>query len=506
MTRKAMGVKDLRLKFPGASSLLFTDLSLAIEEGEKVLLLGPSGCGKSTLLQVLSGMIPQSIDIPVKAEEVSLPESWGFLFQDPDTQFCMPFVDEELAFVLENLCLPQDQMHARIEELLHMVGLRLENPHIPIQSLSQGMKQRLALASVLALKPNALFLDEPTALLDPSGTIQIWQLIKQLDIVQTVVIVEHKINEIIDYVDRVILLSPGGNIVADAQPETLFTEYRSLLIDYGIWYPDVWEDYSILRKKNKATKGVITEEIWSPTLNIKSNNSVSETLIQLNQFMGYRGSEAKLNIAEAEVTRNDWIAITGENGAGKSTLLLALMQLIKTSGSYLLKGSQIEGFHTDLSSQIGYVFQNPEFQFVTNSVYDELAYSLKMMSIAQKQLEGTIAETITRFELDGKENVHPYQLSMGQKRRLSVATAMIMKKNLLLLDEPTFGQDAKNTFAILEQLEQLRREGTTIIMVTHDMEIVKHFATKVWIIEKGTLAEQLKPIGNEEEQRLCKSI
>ncbi|MFZ2674670.1 MAG: ABC transporter ATP-binding protein, partial [Trichococcus flocculiformis] len=159
MERQAY-VEKLKLKFPGDAELLFRDLSFSVAEGEKVLLLGPSGCGKSTLLQVLSGLIPQSIEVPMKAEKLVTPASWGYVFQDPDSQFCMPYVDEELAFVLENLAVPREEMAAKIDFALRQVGLELADSHIPIESLSGGMKQRLAIASVLVLDPEVLFLDE----------------------------------------------------------------------------------------------------------------------------------------------------------------------------------------------------------------------------------------------------------------------------------------------------------------------------------------------------------
>src|SRR5699024_9967013 len=167
-------IQNMRLKFPGEASLQFKDLSFTAYPGEKILLLGPSGCGKSTLLQVLSGLIPHTIEIPMKYDDIHIPEAWGFVFQDPDSQFCMPYVDEELAFVLENLNIPNDQMTEKIHSILHDVGLDHIDLHTPIDNLSQGMKQRLALASALLLQPDVLFLDEPTALLDPEGTIQIW--------------------------------------------------------------------------------------------------------------------------------------------------------------------------------------------------------------------------------------------------------------------------------------------------------------------------------------------
>ncbi|RAV22134.1 ABC transporter ATP-binding protein [Paenibacillus contaminans] len=478
----AAGVKQLRLKFPGDESLLFRDLSFAVGEGEKVLLLGPSGCGKSTLLQVLTGIIPGSVEVPMKHEDITIPASWGYVFQDPDTQFCMPFVDEELAFVLENLQVPRREMPERIRHYLELAGLRLDDIHTPINALSQGMKQRLAIASVLALEPNVLFLDEPTALLDPEGTEQVWQTIKNVARSKTVLIVEHKIDRIVDFVDRVVLFDDQGRIIGDGDKNDVFARYKQQLIEYGIWYPGVWDDYSADRALPEAESRMA--ESGAP-------------LLSLNDFAGYRGKNRKLFIPQADVYPGEWITVVGHNGAGKSTLLLSLMQLIRTTGGYKVQGQDAARIN-DLASQLAYVFQNPEFQFVTNSVYDEVAYTLRLDRVSETEIAEKTKRLLELFELSGKSGQHPYLLSMGQKRRLSVACAIVKEQPILLLDEPTFGQDARNTFAMLEKLEAWRLQGTAIVMVTHDMEIVERYATRIWTIADGKLASDI----NAERKRM----
>lgn len=473
---KSIEVTNLRLKFPNETAFIFKDLSFSVLRGEKVLLLGPSGCGKSTLLQVLSGIIPESIEVPLKYDSIQLPDSWGFVFQDPDTQFCMPYVDEELAFVLENLRIPKNEMDERIKEALATVGLQGLPVRTPIHDLSQGMKQRLALASVLLLQPDVLFLDEPSALLDPKGVIQIWKSVKETASDKTLIIVEHKIDYIADWVDRVVLFDHNGKIIADGVPDTIFLQHRQELMDYGIWYPHVWDDY--LASTNYAS--LVRERAESAKQH--------KPLLTLEQFSGYRGKVEKIYISKAHITQGSWIAILGENGAGKSTFLLALMQLLRTKGQYVLDGQTIEWKKRKqkLPEEISLVFQNPELQFVANSIYDELAFSYKLKGASDIDIK----KWVQLFQLPSNEKRHPYQLSVGQKRRLSVATAFTMGAKILLLDEPTFGQDARNTFMILEQLEYLRKEGTTIIMVTHDLQIAENFATEVWTIENGNLKDR----------------
>lgn len=473
----AAGVERLRLKFPGADALTFRDLSFSVKHGERVLLLGPSGCGKSTLLQVLTGLIPNSIDVPVAADSIQVPERSGYVFQDPDTQFCMPYVDEELAFVLENLLVPREQMKARIELLLERVGLSLDQLHTPIASLSQGMKQRLAVAGALALEPDVLFLDEPTALLDPEGTKQVWETIRRVGEGRTIVIVEHKIEHIVDYIDRVVLFNRAGEITADGSPHEVFAAYKHRLVEDGIWYPGVWDDY-MSNSGRSADQSPSTGE--------------GKPIIQLDDFTVYHGKQQKLRVDALHVSAGEWIAVVGSNGAGKSTLLLGLMKLLKTAGQYVLNGRPANEYR-GLSDEIAFVFQNPEFQFVTNSVYDEVAFALRQDKRPEAELEPKVMRLLADFELAERRAHHPFQLSLGQKRRLSVASAIVKEQRILLLDEPTFGQDAKNTFALLEKLEAWRRKGTAIVMVTHDPDIVSRFATRVWVVQEGELRADLLP-------------
>lgn len=484
-----MQITNLRLKFPGESGFIFKDLTFHIPDGQKVLLLGPSGCGKSTLLQVLSGLIPRSLEVPMKAESIALPHSWGFVFQDPDTQFCMPYVDEELAFVLENLRVPREEMDVRIERVLSSVGLALDDKHTLIHNLSQGMKQRLALASVLLLEPQVLFLDEPSALLDPEGTMQIWEAVKQVANDKTVVIVEHKIEQIVDWIDRVILFNATGEILADGLPQQVFRQYRAELQSYGVWYPGVWEDYiqSAAYRRLMADR----EQAAMTQTSSDAERANAPALLGLVDFVGYQGNKEKIKVREAEVHTGDWIAIVGKNGAGKTTLLQSLIQLLRTSGTYLLQGKPVNGSrkrkNRTLPQGLALVFQNPELQFVADSIFEELAFSLREQGPLNEDAEAKVRALLSAFHLEISERRHPYQLSIGQKRRLSVATAVVQEQQLLLLDEPTFGQDARNTFAILEMLERLRIQGTTILMVTHDDRIVEYFATQVWKVEQGEL-------------------
>ncbi|KRE73854.1 ABC transporter ATP-binding protein [Paenibacillus sp. Soil750] len=478
---EGMSVTNLRLKYPGDDApLIFQGVSFSIERGEKVLLLGPSGCGKSTLLQVLSGIVPDMIELPLKADEIRRPSRWGYVFQDPDTQFCMPYIDEEIAFVLENQEVPREDMPARIRHYLDLVGLHVPDAHTLISTLSQGMKQRLAIASVLALEPEVLFLDEPTALLDDEGTKQVWDTIRAISGDKTLLIVEHKISGMLDLLDRLIILTPEGKVLADGPPLAMFEAYKEQMREYGIWYPEVWEDYA----KENPLANVKGEDQGNmqPT-----NVAPMPPVMVFQDFVGVRGGQIRTSVDNFSVYPGDWITVVGANGAGKSSLLLAIMRLIPTRGSCLIagvKGNKVE----HLAERVGFVFQNPEFQFVTNSVEEELTYGLPEGQ--PKNGQWAAAELLLReYDLLTLRKRHPFQLSLGQKRRLSVASTMVRGPRILLLDEPTFGLDARGTLRMLEQLERLRASGTVIVMVTHDHEIVQRWATRVWQVEAGRVTE-----------------
>lgn len=516
----AAEVAGLRLKFPGVPDLLFRDLSLSIRQGEKVLLLGPSGCGKSTLLQVLGGVIPRVTEVPLKADRLKVPDSAGMVFQDPDTQFCMPYVDEELAFVLENLAVPREEMRPRIEAALLEVGLRLPDAHVPIGSLSQGMKQRLALASVLLLEPDTLLLDEPSALLDPEGRGAIWAAVRRVSERRTVIVVEHRIDEVLDWMDRVVVFRADGSLLADGPAAEVFGRYRAELRDYGIWYPGAWDD-ALAAGREVAARPEGAEAPELPA----AGGACSEPLLQLENFRVMRGGKTVCAVDRAAVMPGDLIALTGPNGAGKSSLLLGLMGLLPRQGECRFGGDAPAGRREQrkaAAKHAAFVFQNPEFQFVTDRVLDEVAFTLRgeafvaanaedsgrqqaaarlfarwtgankrrlarLASQAEPEIATRSAECLERFGLVGYEDRHPYLLSLGQKRRLSVASSVVTNKPLLLLDEPTFGQDARNAFAMLRLCDELRAAGHAILMITHEPEIAALLATQVWHIEDGRL-------------------
>lgn len=484
MTRSLLGCRKLHVQYYDRHQPTLNDITLTIHQGEFVLFLGPSGCGKSTLMHVLSGVIPRSIDAHVKGE-VWRPNQVGILFQDPESQFCMLRLADEIAFSLENKQIAPQTMPEMIEKLKKRVGLE----HLPdtasIHTLSGGQKQRLALATVLALEPEVLFLDEPTAQLDPAGTEQLLSHLHPLSHDHTLVLVEHKLDGVIDGVDRVILFSPEGKIIDDGAPARILRANDRRLSAYGIWKPRLW-----------PTR-------WEEVLDGKEN----ERIAQWKPLRRQRPSRAKrlLHVCDASICYNDhtvwrhvdleveggeWIAVLGPNGSGKSSFLKALMGLIPLRTGkihYDFLPDLIVNRPEMLAQHVGFVFQNPEHQFVTDSVFEEVAFTGRIERWPERQLVKRVNQLLKTFHLDGLREANPYTLSVGQKRRLSVASMLLKTHRLLLLDEPTFGQDAATSRQLIAHLDQLHQKGTTIMMATHDVDLAYRYTTKAIVFAGGRL-------------------
>ncbi len=460
-------------------------INLTINQGESVLFLGPSGCGKSTLLYTLSGIIPRSIHAWIKGN-VKAPQNVGTLFQDPDSQFCMLEIADEIAFSLENKAIPPEKMPDRIASLKKQMDLDHLPDHTQINTLSGGLKQRLALAAVLAMEPEVLFCDEPTAQLDPAGTRQILNDLSQLKGKHTLVLVEHKLDGLMDWIDRVILFSPEGKIIDEGAPLPLFRRNETAITRYGIWKPKLWPATWESIIKGKHPEKV---EQWKPLP--KSSPTEKEPLLTLSEGALYhRKDKALWQKVNLTVYPGEWVVLLGPNGAGKSSLLQTLIGIHSLSSgklSYSFTQSDKELKPEILSQHIGFVFQNPEHQFITDRVEDEVAFIGKLEKWPEKEITEKVEKLLYDFRLLPLREANPYTLSVGQKRRLSVASMLLKEYKLLLLDEPTFGQDATTTEELLERLEILRQRGTAIIMATHDVELAYRHATKAAVLAEGQL-------------------
>lgn len=510
-------IQALSVKYPGRKRPVLRDLSLHVRKGETLLILGPSGSGKSSLALTMNGLIPQSVgqvlagsvrvngvdtqDAPV----AELAQQVGIVFQDPDAQFATLKVEDEIVFGLENLRVHPDQMDAKVELALKQVGMQHARQR-PVFALSGGEKQRVALAALLAMQPEVLVFDEPTANLDSVGTQQVFALLAELKArgQHTLILIEHKLDELMHLVDRVVVLDAEGSLFADGPPHQVFDEHGAELKRLGVWMPQVCLLAHELRQRGAhipnfpITLGEAVKTLGPVVAATKKSREQTETQsradaqtpdLEVRELSFAYGATPALRGASLRVERGDFLAIVGPNGAGKSTLAKHLIGLLTPPmGSVYLQGTDVNRVAAkDLARQVAYVFQNPEHQFVTEQVADEVAYGLRVMHVEEEEALERSAQLLETFGLVRYAKANPFTLSHGEKRRLSVAAMLAMGQEILILDEPTFGQDERNAAALMSLLEDLNGQGKTIIMITHDMRLVAEHARKVAVMLDGSV-------------------
>jgi energy-coupling factor transporter ATP-binding protein EcfA2 len=451
------------------------DVDLHIAHGERVLLLGPSGAGKSTLLAALAGLLPEDSGeaagvVRIDGREPrAAREHVGIVFQDPQTQLVMARSGDDVAFGLENRAVVADRIWPRVSDALDRVGFPYPITR-PTAALSGGEAQRLALAGVLALRPGLLLLDEPTANLDPAGAALIREAVaRSRDEDTTLIIVEHRVAEALDLVDRVIVLEPGGGIRADGAPDVVFAAYGDRLAAEGVWVPGFGTG------PRQAATAATEELLWTDDVTVAR----------------------RLRPVSMSVRAGEVLAITGPNGVGKSTLALTLGGLLAPTAGHVRAFGDRRPPHrwraATLAGRIGSVFQDPEHQFVTAKVADELAVGPRRLGRAPAEVDRLVAELLERLRLAHLAAANPHTLSGGEARRLSVATALATAPRLLILDEPTFGQDRRTWLELVALLAELRERQHGIVAVTHDEDLVRTLADRT--VALGALDAQRPPAG-----------
>lgn len=451
-------------RHPGRRDWALRGVDLRIEPGERVLLLGPSGSGKSTLLAALAGLLEGGDTEGRLLVGGRTPREArggvGILFQDPESQIVMSRAGDEVAFGLENRCVPPYEIWPRVDESLGEVGFTYGRDRAT-DALSGGEQQRLALAATLALHPGLLLLDEPTANLDPDGaallTAALRRVVESAEVgASTVVMVEHRVAASLSLINRAVVLQAGGGVVADGRPADVFARMGDELATAGVWIPG----HPLPRS------GRLSDAAAEPLL-------VAEEL-------GYRypgARTAALDGVNLELRSGEALAVTGPNGSGKSTLALLLGGLLRPTDGTVLAAPSLAGAlgsdpgrwsARDLAARVGSVFQDPEHQFLTGRVVDELTIGPLRAGADSVAARVRADELLTRLHLVHLAEANPFTLSGGEKRRLSVATALAARPSVLILDEPTFGQDRRTTVELLDLLAAQRGAGTAICFVTHD--------------------------------------
>lgn len=501
-------VRNLSLSYEEQS--IINNISFSINKGEKLLLLGPSGSGKSSLALCLNGLIPNSIEgdrtgsIKYAGKEIQsykpgqLSSRIGVVFQDPDSQFCMLTVEDEIAFGLENIKLPKEEMIRKIEWSLSLVGLeKYRQAHI--STLSGGMKQKLALACVMAMEPELMILDEPTALLDPVATKDFAETIDRLqrEMNFSLIVIEHKLDYWVPFIDRTLVFTQSGQLMYDGSLKKGLVHHFDDMKDLGICLPKVTLFGQQVRENfYPLTVDELMEELDEVDTSFPLqavNDFPTPPLIQMKHVSFSRGEKQILKNIHLSINKGEWTAIVGPNGAGKSTLTLMLAGLLKEQQGEIFYGNKL---FKDLDEKvrldsIGYVFQNPEHQFIADTVFDEVAFGPRMKKI--EDIDSKVANILSDFRLLRLKDHNPFILSQGQKRRLSVATMLVDEREFLILDEPTFGQDEKATNEMMKIIQSRVNIGMTALMVTHDMEIVAKFAHQVIVLFEGEVVFQGTP-------------
>lgn len=506
-------------------------LNLTVEAGQRVLLLGASGIGKSTILEGAAGLLGsngyerqdpgQEDGIMIDAEggateghvfvdDVPVREAIGrvgLVLQDPDAQAVFQRLGDNVAFGPENLHVERGEIWRRVDSSLAAVGLQGLQLHRSVTHLSGGQMQRLALAGALAMRPSVLLLDEPTANLDPDGVTQVVTAVRDVldEFRSTMVLVEHHAEPWIDLIDRVIVLGSQTDqdaangqerhtvIMADGTPDEVFRDPNLDFARLGIWVPRrymrgecrIGAIHTGSEPDYPACEGIGEPVLCTKNLAIGRNGKAVATGIDLAFKQG-------------QIT-----ALVGANGAGKSTLALTLAGLLEpVDGEVSASGELAAGAHgvhpgdwksTELASRISYVFQNPEHQFATGSVLDEVMLGPLRVGVEESQARERARTLLRRFDLLRYENANPYTLSGGEKRRLTVAAALASAPRVLILDEPTFGQDRCTWMQMVQLIHGLRSDGVSIIVVTHDRELVTALGARVIELQPENSRREWEP-------------
>ncbi len=474
-------VRDFSFSFDGSAGKALDHVSLTIDEGDFVVITGPSGCGKSTLAMAIGGFIPHVV--PGKSEGTvqvdgrstengslsDLSVLVGIVQQDPESQLCTLSVDDEVSFGPENLCFPVEEVITRRDDALAMVGasrLRGRDVH----TLSGGEKQRIAIASMLAVRPRVLILDEPTSNLDPTATADVLAVIDRLRKTtrMTIVVIEHKLDRVIPMAGRLIIMD-RGRIVLDGPPGELLERHREEIKSLGIRMPNAdGQDAVSVRDRKRALSG--------------------ETVRVDNLRFGYDGREVLHDIS-FRASGGEIIGIVGPNGSGKTTFLGHLLGVHKpTQGRVVVLGADTKGCKVSaMARQVGYVFQNPNHQIFERTVRSEAAFSSVNFGIEPARRDALVNAALERFGLSVYADRPPLGLSFGEKRRLNVCSVLPPGPEVLVLDEPFVGQDYANVVRLMKALCGLRADGKTIILVSHDVDMVYRHCDRLVLFSEGNI-------------------
>ena len=511
MKKKIIEFKDFSFQYRVQAEPTVKNINLSIYEGEKVLIVGPSGSGKSTLAHCINGLVPFFYDGIVtgqlningndatKMNIFELSKIVGTVLQDPDSQFIGLTVGEDIAFKLENYCISQDEMIDRVDKSAELVDIKKELYSSPYK-LSGGQKQRVTLAGVTVDDVKILLFDEPLASLDPATGESAIELIDKMQKQnnKTAIIIEHRLEDVLHCdVDRVIVMDKG-EIIADTTIDEIIRKdilrkvgIREPLYLTALRYADC-EINDTLKLKNIETLelGEYKEKLkdWYENIEVYESDENQNPILELDNIcFSYNNEKQILKNVSFKIIKGDMAAIVGRNGAGKSTISKLVCGFYKpTSGRILFDGKDMVDYTIkERSEKIGFVMQNPNQMISKTMVYDEVAFGLKIRGLSDSEIKERVEETLRICGLYGYRNWPISALSFGQKKRVTIASILVLNPDMIILDEPTAGQDFKHYTEIMEFLVDLNKKGVTILMVTHDMHLMLEYTNKVIVLSEG---------------------
>ena len=513
MKEAMIELKDFSFQYKAQSEPTLKNLNLTIYKGEKVLIVGPSGSGKSTIGQCLNGIIPniykgtssgQFLIQGNEAFDLSIYEKSHLVstvLQDTDGQFIGLSVAEDLAFALENDMVDLGTMKERVQSWAERLDLMKLLDHRP-QDLSGGQKQRVSLAGVLIDESPILLFDEPLANLDPKSGQDIIDLIDQIHEEQgtTTIIIEHRLEDVLYRpVDRVILINQG-QVLFNGQPDELLR--TTLLAENGIREPlylttlrQLGQDIDQLEHLDRLEDIELTGVNRSIPEATFTKTGEAEELLKLEQIsFAYQENHPILKNISLSIPKGQRLAIVGKNGAGKSTLAKAICGFITTEGQYTSRGEDIKQESVkERAERVGYVLQNPNQMISTNMIFDEVALGLRLRGVAEEDIKERVYQALKTCGLYEFRKWPISALSYGQKKRVTIASILVLGPEILVLDEPTAGQDQRNYTDIMEFLDSLQEKGHTIVMITHDMQLMLDYSDRALVVSDGQILADLSP-------------
>ena len=513
MKEEMIELKDFFFQYKAQSEPTLKNLNLTIYKGEKVLIVGPSGSGKSTIGQCLNGIIPniykgtssgQFLIQGKEAFDLSIYEKSHLVstvLQDTDGQFIGLSVAEDLAFALENDMVDLGTMKERVQSWAERLDLMKLLDHRP-QDLSGGQKQRVSLAGVLIDESPILLFDEPLANLDPKSGQDIIDLIDQIHEEQgtTTIIIEHRLEDVLYRpVDRVILINQG-QVLYNGQPDELLR--TTLLAENGIREPlylttlrQLGQDINQLEHLDRLEDIELTGVNRSIPEAIFTKTGETEELLKLEQIsFAYQKDHPILKNISLSIPKGQRLAIVGKNGAGKSTLAKAICGFITTEGQYTSRGEDIKQESVkERAERVGYVLQNPNQMISTNMIFDEVALGLRLRGVSEEDIKERVYQVLKTCGLYEFRKWPISALSYGQKKRVTIASILVLGPEILVLDEPTAGQDQRNYTEIMEFLDSLQEKGHTIVMITHDMQLMLDYSDRALVVSDGQILADLSP-------------